>query len=897
MRTEWFRVFESRIRGALASRRLDDEFERELKDHLDMLRDENIRRGLPPEEAARAARVALGGLTQIREAQHGHRGLPQIEMLVQDLRYALRAFLRNPVFTVVAVLTLGLAIGINTTLFTAFNAVALKPLPVKDAGALVRAVRWFESGSLGSGQYYFSYPEYLYYRRQNRVFSSLIAASSPFRVTPPPGWPSLTAELVSDNYFSALGAEALLGRTFAAEEQQTPGAHPVIVLSYPFWQRSFHSDPLVLGKSWQLNGVVFTIVGVMPADFIGTGNPPQVPEFWAPLMMQAQLAPGRDWLNQPDDQEIQILGRLAPGVGAKQAQAQLDVWARQFGQAHLERQRTVAVTIEPATFFGETHDIRFRMVVGLLMTLVGMVLLIACANLANMLLARGASRAQEFGVRIALGAGRARLIRQLLTESVLLALLGGAAGLLLSVWTSRLAWVGVQQAMQGIMFWDASAFTVSMTPDMRVFAYTITLSVVTGIIFGLSPALRFSRPTLRLARSRLRGFLVGAQVAVSMLLLITAGLLTRALEKSQSLDTGFETRRVFAFSVDLGSDPAKAQALQRRVVDRLAASPEFTGVALARRVPMAGTWTAPVVIDGNTRVARDATRTLVNRVSPSYFPTLGIAIERGRNFTPRESETGAPVAIVSELAARKFWPASDAVGKRLKLDPDFRDQFTGFEVIGIAKDVRTAHLSRVDPAYVYLPTAAGQLNNILVRARGDSRAALAAARESMEALDKDLPPSLFMISLEDGPLRMERLMARIYTVFAALLASLALTLALAGIYGVMAYLVSQRVKEIGIRVALGASRGAVLALVVRQGMRPVFVGCTLGLAGAAAASGGLRWTLAFPGSPDLLFGVGAWDPVTFGGLSVFLAAVAFVACYLPTRRALNADPVAALRHE
>ncbi len=303
------------------------------------------------------------------------------------------------------------------------------------------------------------------------------------------------------------------------------------------------------------------------------------------------------------------------------------------------------------------------------------------------------------------------------------------------------------------------------------------------------------------------------------------------------------------------------------------------------------------MIDGSAGAARDITRTLANRVSPSYFPTLGIAIERGRNFTPREAETSAPVAIVSELAARKFWPASDAVGKRLKLDLDFRDRLIEFEVIGIAKDVRTAHLSRVDPAYVYLPTGAGQLNNILVRARGDSRTALAAACASIEALDKDLLPSLFMISLQDGPLRMERLMARIYTVFAALLACLALALALAGIYGVMAYLVSQRIKEIGIRVALGASRAAVFVLGVRQGMRPVFIGGALGLAGAAAASSGLRATLAFPGCPDLLFGVGMWDPVTFGGLTVFLAAVAFVACYLPTRRALSVDPVAALRPE
>jgi macrolide transport system ATP-binding/permease protein len=892
MRIVWLHVLASRIRGALANKRLDDEFDRELQDHLAMLVEENIGRGMPPEEATRAARIALGGLTQIRETHRGQRGLPQIEMLLQDLRYGLRTFGRNPVFTIVAVLTLALAIGVNTTLFTAFDAVALKPLPVKDAGSVVRAIRWFESGSHGAGQYLFSYPEYLFYRRQNQVFSSLIAASLPIRVTASSGEPFLTGQLVSDNYFSDLGAGAILGRTFATEEHRTPGAHPVIVLSYPFWQRRFNSDPLALSKPLQLNGVAFTIVGVAPPDFIGTGNPPQVPDFWATLMMQAQLAPGHDWLNQPDDHEMQILGRPLAGIAVKQAQAKLELVARQFAQTYLQRDKTTAVTLEPATFFGETNDIRFRMLVALLMTLAGMVLLIAGANLANMLLARGAGRGKELAVRLALGAGRTRLIRQLLTESVLLASLGGVAGLLLSVWTSRLAWLGIQQALQG-MFWDGGIFTVRMAPDIRVFAYTLTISVITGVVFGLSPALRFSRPDPRMARSRMRGFLVGGQVGVSMLLLITAGLLTRALLRSQTLDTGFETRRVFAISLELGSDEAKARALERRLVERLQVSPEFTGVALAERIPMAGTWTPPVMIEGHSTVSR----TLANRVSPGYFPTLGIAIERGRNFSQRDGETGASVAIVSESAARKFWPASAAVGKRLKLDLDFRGQFAEFEVVGIAKDVRTAHLSRVDPTYVYLPTSTAQLNNILVRARGDSRRAFAAARTSVEALDRDLLPSLSMVSLQDGPLRIERLMAQTYTGFAAVLACLAVTLAMVGIYGVMAYLVSQRIREIGIRVALGASRGAVLRLVVRQGMRPVFIGGASGLAGAAVVSSVLRATLAFPSAPDLLFGVSMWDPATFGGLSVFLAAVALVASYLPSRRALKVDPAVALRYE
>jgi len=907
MRIVWLRVAISRIRGALAGGRRDEEFDRELLEHLHLLVEENIQCGMPAEEAVRTARLALGGLTQIREVNRGGRGLPQIDILHQDLRYALRTFRRNPVFTAVAVVALALAIGINTILFTAFNAVALKPLPVKDAGNVVRLMRWFESGSHGAGQYLFSYPEYLYYRRQHEIFTSLIAASCPIRVMSAPDSPVVVAQLVSDNYFSEFGVRAILGRTFVAEEHRTPGARPVIVLSYPFWQRRFNSDALALGKILRLNGAAFTIVGVAPPDFIGTGNPPRVPDVWAPLMMQPRLAPGQGWLNRADDHEVQILARPLPGIGAKQAQAALDAWAHQFARTHVEPDKTTAVTVEAATYFGETNDIRFRMFAALLMALAGLVLLIACANLANMLLARGAARGKELAVRLALGASRARLIRQLLTESVMLALLGGLAGLLLSIRMGGLVWFGIQQALQG-MFPGGGVLTVHLAPDFRVFAYTLALSVVTGIVFGLSPALRFSRPDLtsslkdaaggkRGGQPRMRSFLVGAQVAVSMLLLIGAGLLTRALFRSRALDPGFETRRVFAVSFELGSDGAKALALQRRVVERLAVSPDFTSVALAERIPMEGTWTPPIAIEGNGGGARGIARTLANRVSPSYFPTLGIAIERGRNFSEREGQTLAPVAIVSESAARRYWPASESVGKRLKLDLDFTGRFAEFEVIGIARDVRTAHLSRVDPTYVYLPTSAAQLNNILVRTRGDSQRALAAARASVEAVDPDLLPGLSVIGLQDGPLRMERLIAETYTIFAAVLACLALTLAVAGIYGVMAYLVSQRTKEIGIRMALGASRGAVLRLVVRQGMRPVFIGGALGLGGAAAVSMALQATLVFPNAPDLLFGIGAWDLETFGGLSVFLAAVAFVASYIPSRRALKVEPAVALRFE
>ncbi len=905
----WLNVAASRIHALFSRRRLDDDFDREVEAHLAHVAEENMRRGMAQDEAYREARRHFGSVTQVKESQRENRGVPQVDTVFRDLRYAARMLRKSPGFTLVAILTLGLGIGVNTTLFTAFNAVALKPLPVKNPENIVRIERWFESGSQGNGQYFFSYPEYLDYRDHNRVFSSLVAASMLFSALSDLPAGKLTGQLVSENYFSDLGVNAMLGRTFLPEENRTPGTHPAVVLSYQFWRVQCNRDPQILGKTIRLNDTKFTVVGVTDEQFIGTGNPPQVPDFWAPLMMQAQAVPGQDWLNDSGSRWFQLFGRLNAGAGIKHAQAETIVLVHQFEQTHPPADKTIAVTVERATFFGETNSLHFRVFVVLLMVVVGLVLLIACANLTNMLLARAANRHKEIAVRLALGASRSRLIRQLLTESLLLSMFGGIVGLLFSMWASRLLWIAIQQAFQSFLFTKVE-LVVRMTPDIRVFAYTLAVSLITGIIFGLAPALQSSKRDVsaalkdegsplgqRVRKSRLRSFLLAGQVGVSMLLLINAGLLVRGLLRSKSADPGFETRKVFLVRLNYGSDPAKAQALYKRVVERLETLPEVRHMTLVARPPMSGTWTPPVRVEKAGSSSSLEGRTLANHASGSFFDTLGIPILRGRTFTRQEGETEAKVVVISEAAARRFWPGEDPIGKRAKLDMNFRGKWVEFEVIGVAKTVRSANLSRLDPSYFYLPTGSTQLNTILIRMDSDSKNAVTPVRTALAALDKDILPSLSFFSLEDGFVGTQRFLAKTLAMFGVMLAVLALVLAGLGIYGVMSYSVSQRTREIGIRMTLGATQAEVVKSVIVQGLRPVFLGTLLGLAGAAGVSTFLKATLVFPGTPDMFFGVSVFDPLTFIGLSCFLGTVALIASAIPARRATRVDPMVALRWE
>jgi predicted permease len=834
---------------------------------------------------------------------------------LQDLRYALRMLWKSPGFTAVAIVTLAVGVGLNTTLFTAVNAVALRPLPVRNGAQLHRLERWFQSGSLGDIQYAYSYMEFQHYRQNMKTFGDVMAVSWPMRR--PLALPSeqkdhfreakpAFTQLVSDNYFKELGAEMAVGRPLVADDYR-PDAPPVVVLSYLYWQRALNGDAGIVGHSVRISGTPYTVVGVAGSRFVGTANPPIVPDLWAPLTEHTELMPAQNWAFEPNERAFQVLGHLAPGVSRKQVNTEATLLIQQFAAEHTEQNKTTAVTMQQATFIGNTEDPRFQGVVVLIMAIVGLVLLIACANLANMLLARASGRQREIGIRIAVGASRARLIQQLLTESVVLAMLGGSAGILLSLWSGEVVSLLMRQA-----FGSNVSFVVPMTPDARVFAYTLVVSVMTGVMFGLSPALRLSRTpeansmksgsesTAGTARSKLRGVLVGGQVAVSMLFLVSAGLFVRGLVRSWNADPGIETRTVYPVDLTFGVDVAKSRPAAEMEWRRLAEVPQVKNTALVERIPMLGTWTPPMV-PLNTRATRGdlPDRTLANHVSSGYFATMGVPLLQGRNFSADEEARGAPVAIISEGAARKFWPGENPIGKQFRLDMTFRQNWQTFEVIGVARDAHTANLSRVDPSYVYLPSDRTKLEkySVLVRIQGEKETALAAVRDVLAQADPTGGRSAEMVSLEQGPVRLQRLVSQLLSGSAALLASLALLLAAVGVYGVMGYLVSQREKEIGIRMALGARPAQVLALVLRQGMRPVAIGGGIGLVLALAVSIGIKATLNFPGAMDLLYGVGAFDPVTWMGIVAFLGTVALTACYVPARRVTRVDPMVALRYE
>jgi predicted permease len=904
------RTLLARIRGLFTK----DDFHAELESHLQMLVDENLRRGMHREQAESAARQSLGHLTRMREDRREARSLPQIETFFSDLRYAFRMLASNPGFTAVAVITLALGIGINTTVFTVFNAVALKPLPVSDPYNVVRLERWFESGRAGDVQYAFSYPELLHFRDQSQTLASITATGWPVPVAatlPDGNSGSLYGRLVSANYFGDLGVAPFLGRAFLPEEDKEPGAHAVVVLSYPFWRDRLHADPQALGRVLKLNDTAFIIVGIAPEEFIGTGIPPSVPDFWAPVMMQAQIEPGPSRLDDPLAQRLQILARPRAGVSVRQAQSEIAALEQRFGQTYPNREKTLTVTLEAAHYLPNTNDPRFQLFAGLMMLVVAMVLFIACANLANMLLARAAARKRELTVRIALGASRFRIVRQLLTESILIAIIGGSAGLLLSIWSTKALWVTISGFLDG-PFGPGASLVLNLSPDYRVFAYTLLISIATGIVFGLSPALRFSRPDLtsglkeegtafgqRLDRSRLRTLLVAGQVAISLMLLITAGLLVRGLARSQSVDAGFETRSVYMVVPERIPDTAKALSIERRLVERLGTIPQVRGVTLAERVPMLGTNSRPIETQ-DTRLKSFTGTTLLARVDPEYFPALGIPITGGRNFTRTEIDRAAPVAVVSELTARTIWPDENPIGRRFHIQ-DFVGTGLGpkqeFQVIGVAKSVRSMNLSRLDPIIVYLPMRPAILATPLVRVDGDRAQAMSLLRSAVAAIDKDLMPGLLVTSLEDGPLRFQRLQSQIFASCAVALAILALALATVGIYGVMSYLVSRQTKEIGILMALGATRAGVLRSIILGGLKPVFIGALIGVAGAAGLSSILRASLAFPTSSDYLYGVSTFDPLTFLGLSGMLACVAMLASAIPAYRAIKVDPMIALRCE
>ena len=900
---QWLRFF-AKARGVTRHGALDLELDREVASHLVLLADHFEQNGMTPEEARKAARRAFGNVDQTKELSRDERSFVWMEQALQDLRHATRSLWHNPAFTVIAALTLALGIGVNATLFTVYNTFVLKPLPVADPDHVVRLERWYKDNLTGDIQYRFSLPEYTYARDHNNVFAGLAAASWPVRVTAGQNGETMDGELVSANYFSDLGIAGRAGRTFRPGEDLTNA--PVIVLSDAYWQGHFNRDRGVVGRVVTLNETPFTVIGVAPEEFTGTSVGLQVPDFWALISAQKQLAPGPDWRSDSTIPQLQLLARIKAGVARKQARTEITNLILQYDGRLPQIYPTGSVTLQRTSFLGNTDDPRFRAAVSGVMLLVGLVLLTACANVANMLFARGAVRQQEVAIRLAVGASGGRVVRHLLTESLLLAGIGGAAGLVLSFWASRILPVFVQQLFAGPLTHGVKLH-LNMNPDERVLAYTAAVSVAAAILFGLSPALRSSKtdlnaaiksegfiPALHLTKAGVRTMLVAGQVTFSTLLLITAVLLTRGLMRSVATGTGYETHRVLLLSANLGTDTAQQAALERRLVTRLKAVAGVRDVGLGH-APLMGTWTVPITASGPQ--GPDRARTLVSYASDGYFDTLGIGLLRGRLFTRREADNGTRVAVVSESAGRRFWPGVNPIGQRVRLDLQFKNKFTEFEVVGVVKDVRFANPTRVDPAHVYMPTTSADPYAMLVRVEGDVAPAEAAVRSAAGTVDRTLASSMVLVTLEDGPLRVHRQIAGLLADLGGILAVMATLLASAGIYGVMAFMVNQRVREIGVRMTLGATPGAVLSGVVVRGLRPVFAGIVCGVVAAGALSWLLHRGLASPETMDLLYGLRFYDPGTFVGVPVLVVFVAAAASVIPAQRALRVDPAVALRYQ
>ena len=825
--------------------------------------------------------------------------------LLHDLRYGARMLLKHPTFTLVAVLSLAIGIGANTAVFSLAKSLLFPALPFAEAARLVDV---HENSSHHRGPLSVSYPAYQSYRHENQVFDSLLCwGRLPVSLNMGEGAEPAFGIIVSGNYFSTLGVAPARGRFFLPDEDETPGAHAVAVISHRFWQRRFGGDEGVVGRTVTLNGTHFTIVGVAPEKFNST-IPLFAPDVWVPLMMQERVMPASRKLESDADEWLEMTGRLKAGVSVEQAQANLRQLVRNFAAAHPDFNRGEAgqgrdgsgVELVPVGSLPRDERLALTGFLGLLLAVVGLVLLIACANLTSLLLVRAAARRREIAVRLALGASRARLVRQLLTESVLLCLLSGAAGLLFAFW------------MIDLLLTFKPAFQVpielSVSLDARSLGWAFALSLATGVVFGLIPSLQASRPDLTGAlkddarsqgfkRSRLRDLFVAGQIAMTLLLLICAGLFLRALAHASTVHPGAEPERVQTATLDpraFGRDEEGAHEFYRRLLERVRALPGVEGAGLAMMVPVGEAQAGTIIgIEGDASFGADlndehsaGVKAEYNVVTPGYLQTMKIAVLRGRDFTDADAEGRPDVAIIDETMARKYFPGIDPLGRR------FRDAEKTYEIVGVAQSGSYRTLNSEPRPFLYLPFAqhagAGRHSRMMlhVRTAGSAADTYAALRREVAAVDPNIPLQEPMPVSEYVSISL--LPQRVVTGVAGTFALTGLLLSALGIFGLVSYSVAQRTHEMGIRMALGAQQSDVLKLVLRQGLRVTALGLGLGVAGGLAVTQLLQ---------GLLYGVSPTDAGTFVGVSALLAFVATVASYIPARRATKVDPVVALRYE
>jgi putative ABC transport system permease protein len=803
-----------------------------------------------------------------------------LDTLLQDLRFAVRTLLKSPGFTTIAVLCLALGIGANTTIFSVVNAVLLRPFPYADPDRIVALHQTQVKNDIDRAG--LSWPDYLDVREQSTAYSQLAAYTQRSLVFSGREEPErLLGGAISADLFPLLGVKPVLGRTFRAEEDQ-PGGPSVVLISHELWRRRFDGDPNILNKTVLVNAVSHTIIGVMPPRF----KFPEQQLAWVPLT---------PWMRDAvrSDRDLSVLARLKPGATVEQARAEITTIAKRLAEQYPDANRGWGANVLPLR--EEFTPDTMRLIILTMMGAVVFVLLIACANVANLLLARATARQREVAVRVAFGAGRGRVVRQLLTESVVISLLGAALGIVFAVWGIRLIEASFPAE-------DMPPYWIEFTIDGSVLLFTVGIAVLTGLLFGLAPALQALKVDLHetlkeggrgaggsLRRNRLRAGLVVAEVALSLVLLVGASLFVRSFLELQSAKAGFDTADILTLRIYLPNDlyPEDADKT-RRIEDVLRRIEELPGVeaaAASNNIPLSGGGGGgQILLEGRAIAPGEEPGIFYAGVTPHFFKALGVPLLAGRGFTDREGVERSGLAVVNQTFAEKFWPEEEAIGRRFR----FKDDPEWLTIIGVVPTFKNDDIDDDDQPSAYLPHPymATPNTGITIRTRYDPLQTAAAARREVRASDANLPvfEVYTMEQVRERGYWEHRLFGGMFSTFGGI----ALFLAAIGVYGVLSYAVSQRLREIGIRIALGARNGDVVRLVLRQGLSLALAGIGLGLLGAFGVTRVIS---------SILYNVSATDPLSFGGISLLLAGVAALASYLPARRALEADPLEALRNE
>lgn len=860
----------------------DEDLDEELRQYAEAAADEHQARGLSRAAAERAAWREIGDAIRVRERVRDAGWEHVVETFVADLRLAGRTLGKSPLFSAVVVLVVALGAGAVTTVFSAMHAILLRPLPgVADADRLVSIQ---PSRRDGRPEAQGSYPHYVYLRDRSRALDGVAAwGRVSLTIAADAGGTAVFGNMVSGNYFDVLGVRPALGRFFAQEEDRTPGAHPVVVVSHAFWRSSLGGASAAIGGTVLVSGVPFTVIGVAPPGFHGIYTGIRA-DAWVPLMMQPQLRPRSSLAH---GSWTWLFGRLRDGVDAAAAERELSALsvarAREIGLPDTADALT-SVRVPPLTGLPGGEGRPMLGFMSVLLGAAGLVLLIAGVNVAAMFSARYVVRRREMAVRSALGAGRLRLLRQLLTEVLVLFAAGALGGFVLAL--------AATSALERLPLPENVPVSLELSPDLRVFAFALAVSLVAGLIFGLAPALQAARHDITTPlrddsagggrrRSLIsRGLIVG-QLALSLVLLVAAGLFLRALGQGEGIDPGFSRGGVATAQFEpeaWGYDEPKARAFYQSLRDRLEAAPGVEAVAFSRRLPLMMSRSGDrILVDGSGETAVD-----YNEVGAGYFAALRLPLVQGRGFDPSDDQRAPRVAVVNETLARRLSPDGAAIGRTFR----FRNELIA--VVGIARDAKYASLDEARPAFVYLPLSQAwhPTQSLLVRTQGAPETIAAAIREAVQAIDPGLPPP--RISTLRRATDLALLPQRTAALVTGVLGGVGLLLAAVGLYGVMAFSAGQRTREIGIRIALGAERSGVARLIVREGMMLAATGVLVGLVLAAAAG---RLVASW------LFGVSPLDGATYLGMSVLLVAVALAAAWLPARRAASLDPLAALRSE